>query len=206
MHRYKTHRLFYGRFPYRICILRHSSVGDPSFHDGWNLHDCKQWMHDNSVEHKIYSKVRHSGKKNDPLVSISASIFLLKKDDFDSCLAKYQDDIESVTEPDSQDHVDLLRENQSIVIRDRLYYDRYRYVVIFRRRYGDNCTDIEDWLIGHFGTDDQDSGSPFRWNTHGWDPRLYLENEDDLVMARMVWGERIRSLVVVRTWEELGAD
>lgn len=206
MDRFKTPRLFYGRFPYRIAFEKHTLVDDPDFYSGWTLHSCKKWLAEQSIDHKIYSKVRYADtrrKKKTP-VSLSASLFLYNRKDVDLCLARYPDSIVSITEPIDDTHVDMMRQNHTMIMRDRLYYGRYRYCVIFRRTYGDTFTELEDWLFRNFPTEDFNSGDVFRWSKMGWDPRLYIEKDEDLALVKMSWSEIIKKVSVAMTWEELG--
>ena len=136
---------------------------------------------------------------------MTASLFLRNKAEFDACLARWPESVDSVTEPYDPSHIDLLKDNTTVVIRDELIYRRFRYVVIFSRKWNESIEDLSDWVKESFLSRNEDR-SPIKWKENGWNPRLYLSDEGDLVLTKLSWGEKIRNIVVVRTHDELKAS
>lgn len=120
-------------------------------------------------------------------------------------MAKWSSNIDSITEPYDLSHVDLLKNNTTIIIRDELIYRRFRYVVIFSRKWDESIEDLSDWIKTTF-LERKDDGSPIKWKGRGWNPRLYLSDESDLVLTKLSWGEKILKIAVVHTHNELEAS
>jgi hypothetical protein len=154
----------------------------------------------------MYSRVRYQGKRRKPKtsVTITASLFLLNRAEFDACLARWPESVDSVTEPYDPSHVDVLKDNTTIIIRDELLYRRFRYVVVFSRRWDESIEDLSDWVKESFLSREDESS--IKWKENGWNPRLYLSDESDLVLTKLSWGEKIRNIVVIRTHDELKAS
>jgi hypothetical protein len=154
----------------------------------------------------MYNRVRYQrlGRPRSPKtnVTIIASLFLRTKGEFDACVAEWSSYIESVTEPYDPSHVDLLKDNTTIVIRDELIYRRFRYVVVFTRQWNESIEDLSDWVSTTF-LDRGDADPPVKWTARGWNPRLYLFDESDLVLTKLSWGEKIKNISVVHTRREL---
>lgn len=208
MKREHTSRLFYGKYPYRILFSRSAILADLDG-SGWTIHNCKAWLNDQVSDYRMYSRIRYQGRtsRRSPKtnVTILASLFLRTKSEFDSCVAKWSANIESVTEPYDPSHVDLLKDNTTIVIRDELIYRRFRYVVVFFRKWNENIEDLSEWVTTTF-LERGENEPPVKWKERGWNPRLYLSEESDLVLTKLSWGEKIRNISVVHTRSELEAS
>jgi hypothetical protein len=203
--------LFYGKYPYKILFLKKVTVGDPNYHQGWTVHNCKQWLDENNIENRMYNRIKYRGKKKNPktMVNVTGSLFLSSKDDFDNAVLKWKNDIDSVVVPYDQSHVDVLKNNTTILIRSSYLYGRYRYVVTFSKKWNESIDDLGDWVRKSFrdklGSSKNDSPS-VKYQITGWFPRLYLVDEDDLVLTKLTWGDRIRDITVVCTIDELDAS
>ncbi len=205
MKRDYTTRLFYKKYPYRLMLERVTTANDVSYSNGWTHHGCKTWLVTNGVDHRIYSSVRYKGRKRSPstTVVVTASIFLLNKDDFDQCVSKWQDYVKSATVPYDESHVDVLKDNTSVIIRERLLYKKYRYVIDFSRKYGESLDDLIEWVSSAFAVEPGDV-PPKLVTGGGWYPRLYLVKNEDLILTKLTWSERIHKSTMVYTYDELG--
>lgn len=198
-----TSKLFFAKYPYRLMLSRNTEIGDPGYHSGWTIHNCRAWLLDKNISHRIYGQVDYNGLKHDPStkVTVKASIFLEKKEDFDACVEKWKIHAISSTVPYDQKHVDALKANSRILVREKLIYRKYRYVVVFRRRWGEDVSDIAGWANGNLAS--SDGSGEWKMATSGWNPRLYLINEDDFVLTKLTWGDRIKEVMLVRIHSEL---
>ena len=204
MKREHTTRLFYGRYPYRILFHKAGNPIDPAFNDGWTVHKCKAWLDDNGLDYRMYNRVhdkRRYRAKNQYMV-VSGSLFLKDKTTFDQCIARWKDSIDTVTSPYDDSHVDILAKNTSISIRARLLYKRYRYVITFRFAYKETTDDLINWVNNNF-LSKANSADSVKFIQSSWRPRLYLRDEDDFVLVKMIWSDRIRDIVVVYTHDDL---
>lgn len=199
-----TSKLFYRRYAFRILFTKCTTIGDPDYHKDWTVHNCKEWLESNHIEHRMYNKVRRTGRKNNPktLVTVSSSLFLKNKLDFDHAVSKWKGNVDSVTCPYDESHVDILIDNTTVLIRKKLIYNRFRYIVVFRRKWQESIQDLEDWIVPTL-IQQQDEGREIKWVSNSWTPRLYLSDESDLVLVKLSWGERIKCVTLVKTIDEI---
>ena len=203
MKTFHTSTLFYGKYPYRVRFFRQSSYGDHGYQTGWTLHNCKEWLFNNSIDHKIYSTFRYKGRQKQPdtIVKVLSSVFVKTKIDFDRLISRWPDYIESITDPYSADHIDLLKNNLSTVLRKKLIYNKYRYAVIFYHdHWNESLSDLKDWIKNHLNGND--SSEEVKFVDKSWNPRLYLNNNNDLVLTKLTWADKIKDVQVVRLYDE----
>lgn len=186
-------------------------VGDPNYHQGWTVHNCKAWLEDNHVDNRMYNRIKYLGKKKNPktMVNVSGSLFLATKKAFDDAVAKWRTDIDSVVVPYDQSHVDVLKNNTTILIRSRYLYGRFKYVVTFSKKWNEPIDDLANWVVESFRSPSATPGNAageIKYSTSGWFPKLYLSDESDLVLTKLTWGERIKDIAVVCTLDELEAS
>ena len=61
----------------------------------------------------------------------------------------------------------------------------------------EDISDFEDWLNQNLTRDRA------KYTTNGWWPRLYLSDDNDLVLLKLTWSEKINNLCIVYTFDEL---
>jgi len=182
-------------------MSRSSKMGDPDFHSGWTVHNCRGWLIETGVDHRMYNQVRYKGKGRKEVL-VKASLFLNSRHDFDACIAKFGSNVDSVISPYDDAHVDILKDNTTIVVRDRFLYGKYKYAVTFKRSWQENIDEIDSWIVSNF-LQNTISTTPSKWHPGGWNPRLYLVDDADLMLIKLTWGERIKNITVVCIYDEL---
>lgn len=201
MQRNHTSKLYFGKYPYKITLARSAKLGDPDFNIGWTVHNAECFFKANGIKYRMYNQVRHTGKR-ETLVTINSSIFLCTQVDFDRCMAEWSGYVQSVTSPFKATHVDLLKDRTEIVVRSTLLFKRFKYVVLFKREYREDMSDVTSWVTDNFNLMPSKTATA-KWNGFSWWPRLYLTNESDLMLTKLTYGERIRGITVICTFDEL---
>jgi hypothetical protein len=201
MQRFHTTKLFFGKYPYKILLARSDHVDDQQRYTGWTVHNACVFLADNNIEHRMYNQVRHGGKHK-KRITINSSLFLRKKDDFEKCINLWRDWIQSVTSPFKDEHVSLLQDRTELIVRKTLLYKKYQYVVAFKREYKDDMSELSEWINDNLKISPKESATA-KWYEYGWNPRLYLADENDLVLVKLTHGDRIRSITVVCTFDQL---
>ena len=196
-----TSRLFYKKYPYKITFHRTGNIDSKSWMKEWTPHNCIKLLERKKIDFRVYTKIKIQKRKRQ--VTVNMSLFVGNQDEYDYCIKKWNKFIDSVTEPYNQTHVDILKDNTHIVIREKLIYQRYKYVVNFRRTWRLNVDDINAWIASNFKNALAIQAA--KYVGYGWNPRLYLANEEDLVLVKLTWAERIRQITVVRTLNELSS-
>jgi len=207
---FKTSKLFFGKFPYKIVLSKSGNADHPMWEHGWTPKYCHKWIKDNKISHRVYTKM-NSGRVKTRHVSMFMSIFVENEADCKKILSQFSKNVASVTKPVDITHIDVLKDNTNIIIRNSLLYKRFRYVVCFTKKYHYLQQVFEEdelnlWMSENFLKDVKDGEikwDRFKWHQSGWNPRLYLSDEDDLVLVKLTWAERIRSITIVHTYDEL---
>ena len=201
MQRHYTSKLFFKKYPYKIQLARSGEISDPAYNVGWNVHNASLFLQNSGIKHRMYNKITYSGKKK-ILATINSSLFVSTKEDFDTCIGMWQQYVQSVTSPFKYEHVDILKNNTEIVVRKNLLYKKFRYVVSFKRGYKEDLSELTSWVTESFDTTAH-ATSTARWTEWGWYPRLYLINEEDLLLTKLTHSDSIHHILVVRTFDEL---
>ena len=182
---------------------RITSVSDPNFHNGWTVSSCKAWLSENNIEHKTYRRVTFD-KKLQKFVTSAASIFLKTEKDFDSCVEKYKNWVVTVTKPYDITHIDLLESSTTYIVRKTLIYGKFKYIIDFNRVWHQPNQDIHDWITETFlDNDDVCKSNPVKWNPYSYVPRLYLSTLEDFVLTKLTWGDRIKLITIVATYDDI---
>jgi len=199
-----TSRLFYNKYPYKIVFVRNATIGDPDYHLGWTIHNCKCWLDINNIDHRMYNRIQYLGRHDHPKtkVVVTGIVFLSSKKSFDKVIRKWKSVVDSVVIPYDQSHIDVLKNNTKILIRSTYLYNRFKYVVTFTRAWEESIDDLSEWIENSFLDRDQADGE-IKYAKNGWNPRIYLTSEADLVLTKLTWGERIKEITVVCTIDEL---
>lgn len=210
MQRVNTSRLFFGKYPYKIVLTRTGNPSDPSWIDGWTPRSCHKWLKQKKINHRVYTRVN---PKPHDLTAFFMSIFVETEAEFKKIKSEFSQYVSSVTEPAEKSHVDILKDNTNTIIRNSLLYKRFRYVVCFTKKYHylqqvEN-DELHAWIAETFLASTKDGEvkwDRFKWHQMGWNPRLYLSDENDLVLVKLTWAERIRSITIVHTYDELSGS
>ena len=197
MERNHTSRLFFGKYPYKIEISVKGGKYDPPNHTIWTVMGAKKFLKSQSIANRMYSSFTSVNK----IRTTETSVFLSNKADFDRCVNLWQTYIKSVTEPYKEEHVNFLAENTEIILRPTLIYRRYRYIVLFKRAFKEDLSDITTWVNDTFTTYPSKSATA-KYLLSGWNPRLYLVDESDLMLTKLTYGERIRSITMICIFDE----
>lgn len=206
---HQTSQLFYGKFPYRLNLERVFNLNDPEYHEGWTFHECQKWLRDNDIEHKI---CRTPEERPTQLVNctIRARVFLRNQKDVDRFLALHGAYVTTLTKPDNDLHLDFIISNINGLARNRLFYDRYAYLIIFRREHlpyvdfnlaSKEIQEMQSWLTMQFGHRN-DGQVAYMFRDHYHRTRLYLSNEDDVMLVQMTWNEKILQVKKVVIWSK----
>jgi len=202
MQREYTSKLFYGKYAYKISMFHRGKVVDATNGIGWTIHKCKNWLTESKIDYRMYSQARLKGKGRRE-VHVKSSLFLANKASFDACMLQFEDIVTHVVSPYDDSHIDVLKDNTTIVVRKNLLYNRFKFVVIFKREW----TDIHIPKITQWVSENLLNGMPLdkdvKWNEHGFNPRLYLNDASDLMLVKLTWGDRISTITVVLTHSEL---
>jgi hypothetical protein len=196
MEKLYTSKLFYKKYPFKILIVRTYCKTDPDYHTGWTVQNAKNWLGEQTINHRMYNQVISKNKKKGIKI-IRSSIFVKSRAEFEKCIDKWKADVFAVTSPYKDEHIQFLTENTEVSIRQKLVYKKFRYIITIKKHWREDIQDFEDWINANFTRDNA------KYVTNGWWPRLYLRDENDLVLLKLAYDEKISKLCIIYTFDEL---
>lgn len=131
------------------------------------------------------------------------SAFFKERIDFDGFVDQYRERLTATTLPINKEHEDLLRSGTNVEIRQKLFYNKFRYRVNFKGGWGGGYArrHITETVYSHVHDESkhkQDYLLTIR------DCTLYLEHLHDLMAIKLSIGDLITRLTMVNTFEEAG--
>lgn len=161
------------------------------------MFNCKTWLVENSIEHRMYNQVLKKTTKKKPKYSnfamVRGSLFLMNRNDVDEAIKKWPNSIESLEEPFNDNQIDFLRENVRTLVRPRLVYGKYKHVVKFRRVWNERLHDVDDWIKANLDVSDEN----LKWRKQRWNSTLYLSSDSDLFLVKMTWQDKILEIITI---------
>jgi hypothetical protein len=146
----------------------HAAISDPE------SREVLEWMSDEMPGlYRKYARKGQNGKVS------SVSVFCRGKE-FRALMERWGHAVSTVTVPVDAEAEELILDGIRLDIRDRLYWDDYRYSVQFWERHGQSNS-IYSWLSDRLGPPD---GS-YRLVRHRYFPLLYLSDRSQLAMIRL---------------------
>jgi hypothetical protein len=136
-------------------------------------------------------------------------VYFVNESDFDAFLVDMQTlekevAVTGVWKPESTEHLELLKQDHKLVTRDSLFYDKYTWKITFKPGYQlESKDELVEWINEIYKTDDVvESGkygktwaSPrYRFCESNHIPILYLSDEDDVVMAKLIYTSSIKKI------------
>jgi len=108
-----------------------------------------------------------------------------------SFVKEFEKKIKTVWLPLNQAHIDESTNDEKVIIRQKLFFNKYRYRVIFNymsyRR--EIRSDIIDWYNDLWATDEE-----VLFRSINMNPSMYFKSEDDLIMVKLAWSDNIEKI------------
>jgi len=176
-----TGKLLYGRYAYHartVKITREERLA------------LRRWVKENCEgSHRFLN------------TSNTLSVYLSEKSDHQRLVDAHGSVMGHIRSPANDQHEALLKQGNHIEVRDKLYYNRYRYRVGFRGAWRE-ATRRE--LLDDIRTALHDPGKNKQdYQVSGRDCTLYLGQDTDFTMVRLSMGDRIWQTTVAYTFDEL---
>lgn len=167
--------------------------------NGWYPDTFIKWLEKNKVEYRVRNTRKLAKKLRQ--VKMKMVVYIKDKSYYDLCVKKYADDIILTTEPRLTSHIELLTNDSAVVIRKTLIYNKFKYVIYFRNPWNSPIKDhLKLWAKENF--QEGMSSERHKWVFRGYNPRLYLSTQEDLVLIKLTWGDHISSIKVVELLDQ----
>lgn len=200
-----TQKLYFKKFVYCIKLsFQETGSSAKKFRGNPHIRSVKTLLEDSGVPHRTRLDWHILSKKT---ISITFSVYLSDPVVFQLLMTgAHAQHIAWVSQPASDLHRDLLLSNTEILIRPRLLYGRFKYKVHLRTGFKrQDQKPIMDWLEQSFGH--RPRGKQGDWMVTGsWLFSVYLRDDADLMLLRMVWGDNMMSVTRIDLLSEHGLD
>lgn len=208
----ETTKLFYGVFPFKVMVLDPTPkpVYDPFF-------DWKSVAHMDQLHRHAKARATFIGQRRRTLNALdlapksfrfmdngkTLSYFFLKADDAVAFMKKNRAHVSCAFRPSSQSYVDALLSEANTVVRDRPFWNCYRYRIQFKR--DEEATQAADEFFAlHFQSEKRTKRNSARvMYNYDHDRVIYLNDENDVVFTKMGLGEYFKSFTKAILKEEI---
>lgn len=192
--------LFWKKYPYKVVVK--DSMERPPEMSGWEPEKYDQWRKHYQERQKFYyARKRHCPEDKNVWKSLNSgtsySFFFVNETDVLNFVKKNREFITKVFRPCTQEQVDVLKTNNKLVLRNYLYYGKYRFCIEFKDTVNEEQLDTSvnnifyTPNVGRF----QYSYSKRR--------RLFLNDEKDVIFVKLALHQQIRSISQAILKEEI---
>jgi hypothetical protein len=191
-------KLSYGAFPYKVIVKEDFS--GPS--DDKHINDAlayQQWR-DHAERRRAFYYMRRRYLPQDAKTyrdmnngtdAKSFSFFFMNKEDCLYFVKKNKKYVTKVFRPESDAEIEVLRENKRLVLRDMLFWNKYRFAVEFKEQMSAAASSslVED--IRHIFNEEPDDLRYYF--SVGRNSVLYLNDAHDVVHVKLAIHEKVKS-------------
>lgn len=101
--------------------------------------------------------------------------------------------VSEIIQPSVDDQIDVLRENGSITYRSHWFHNAYEWKVTFQHKLGKHIYgEMQQWI--HQSLADENDASRYKIRSSHDSLICYLKHEDDVVMTKLTYSDRIRDV------------
>lgn len=128
-------------------------------------------------------------------------IYIADKATYEKTLARYNQYVIETTAPANDTHAELIQQGNTIEVRDKLFYNEYRYKIAFHRAWRHEVVaEITKAISSNLH--DESKAEQQYYTTHS-NATLYLKDRGDFIAMRIALSDHIKQIVVVSLPSEL---
>lgn len=142
----------------------------------------------------------HDKKRYKVDYTCNVLLYLKNANAYQRALKKYEKYAVEVTVPANAAHEEMIRQGSILEIREKLYYDEYRYRMSFRKAFNRSIlAEIRDALVDGIGEDDLENQLYYMSNNNF----VYLRTNEDVMYMRLSLCDHVKDITVVVLSSEL---
>ena len=207
-------RLYWQKFPYCAELDFAKMLAPTNTKSMWSSYGSRWHDGFTASRGKLGAKVKALIPTDKNLARVVRpyyqwKVYFLNESDFDAFLVEMKKlekevAVTGLWKPESNEQLELLKQDHKIVTRDSLFYDKYTWKITFKPGYKlDDKDELVDWINEIYKTDDvvvkgdysQTWQSPrYRFCNGNHIPILYLNDEDDVMMAKLIYTSSIKKI------------
>lgn len=190
-------KLLFSRFAYQINLelpfpkedRRKNSVTD------FRLTPYQRWLSDTLAKNSYRTRISWSRRKdhNKQFIDVCEfKLYIQTAEDYRAVLAQYGDQAVVIKHPENEEVAELIAQGAEIEYRPHWYYHLYQYKVYLRLR-DVEYQQLKSMVEQTFASDDPQAKRYKFTNSN-----IVYMNKEDLVLAKLSFGERIKRVTAVR--------
>jgi hypothetical protein len=200
--------LYWNKYPYKI-VIRDKLSRPPALQGFLDPEDNKNydaWVeHYNERRKFYYARKRHCPEDGALWKSMNNggttfSFFFVHEADALKFIKKNAEFIRTVFRPNDEKQIAVLKTDKKLVLRDMLYYGKYRYCIEFKEQVNDESAEFLDNIITKLFSTPDPTRFEFSYSNRR---RLFLNDEKDVVFVKLALHERIRKISEAILKEEI---
>jgi len=176
-----TVKLFYRKYSYRACFkIDTSLIVESTISRNWygsrRHSNVTQLRAD--LKRKIESKIPDGADFRLRCEHSVVSVYLNDETLFDDLVSKMRERLHEVTIPANESHKTVMNENHRIRVRERLFYDTFRFKVKIKNTWSERFNDF-DGLKQFLDNLEVDQYNNTRWKANDPLRRVFLMTEEE---------------------------
>lgn len=192
-------KLFYGKYPYKLILINNSTKYDIQKKV---TRQIKEWLDINAPDSKTYMSASYSivskGKRG---IVKKITVFLKDEQELQKFKRKFKKLIIAEYIPYNDKHIETLKDNVNMIVRQDLVYKKFRYILIFAYDNQGKNQELWEWLNTNLLEDLE--GDECRWYRCGGYSRIYLTDDKNLAFIKLAWLDKITGIRYIRTYDEM---
>jgi hypothetical protein len=192
-------RIFWNEYPFKVLVFEDLKRPDKVCWGGNSVEDKRiyqAWLeHRQARKVFYYARMRHcpekSGWRSMNNGGHTFSFFFKDQEAAKHFIEKNRKHITDVFRPENLDQVTALSQNNKLLLRDSLFWGKYRYCIEFKEQYEKALADhLDERVLELFHNKKNDRRYLYTFSKRR---RLYLKNENDIFYVKMALYEYVRS-------------
>lgn len=192
----KTNRLFYGKYPYKV-VLTGKGFNFFSLYGAIRLVKMVEKGHfpsNYNTDKVSLKKVAEFIIAGDKQIRVRAegnraSLFLSNKELFEDCIEKFKILTSEIHEPEDEETLKFLLENNKKIITNKLPHDKYRYKVHLRMMSSDEGENLIKWANNNKRV--RLNQNPLYSLKYGYNAYLLVEDQPTITMLTLLASNKI---------------
>ena len=199
--------LFWKKYPYRVTVKY--DVPYPRFtytvdnYEEWRVIITKYMKDRNSFVKEINKSCPNDNwKKSTFGADCQFHYYFINKDDAQHFIKKNKKYINVVFRPAHESDIETLKveSNYDRIVRERLFWNRYKYCIEFKSLNQDDCLEIDEHILKVTFLGRKNSKRYYYPFTDR--RRLYLSKEEDIIMILLPFKDRIKKIQEIHLKEK----
>lgn len=193
------HKIFWNEYPYKVLVFEDLARPKEASWGGNSPRDkliYEEWLKHRAARRAFYyARMRHCPKEMSTWRSMNNgghtfSFFFKEAEHAKHFITRNRKHITKVFRPETEAQIDALAQDRKLVLKERLFWNKYRYCVEFKEQFNkDEAAKLDVRVAELFHN--KKNAKRYLYSS-GRRARLYLKNENDIFLVKLALYEYFR--------------